>query len=135
MRMTLRNRQFSFPKILLLLAGVSLLLGLALRTFAGRAAQAPVPRRTTEALSSSSKSTGTALRSEVTVHDQFIEVAEKSGIRFSLTSGGPEKRYIIEAKGGGIAWIDYDNDGGLEIMVSNMNSAPDLLCHLPPITF
>ncbi|HUU12610.1 MAG TPA: CRTAC1 family protein, partial [Terriglobia bacterium] len=44
--------------------------------------------------------------------DQFVEVSRQAGIRFTLTSGGPEKRFIIEAKGGGgIAWIDYDNDG------------------------
>jgi len=39
--------------------------------------------------------------------DQFVEVSGKAGIHFKLTSGGPEKRYIIEAKGGGgAAWID-----------------------------
>lgn len=44
--------------------------------------------------------------------DQFVEVSAKAGIVFTLTSGGPEKRYIIEAKGGGgAAWIDYNNDG------------------------
>jgi len=43
--------------------------------------------------------------------DQFVEVSAGAGINFTLTSGGPEKRYIIEAKGGGgIAWIDYNND-------------------------
>jgi enediyne biosynthesis protein E4 len=52
--------------------------------------------------------------------DQFIEVAENSGIHFSLTSGGPEKRYIIEAKGGGgIAWIDYDRDGFPDLFLVN----------------
>ena len=51
---------------------------------------------------------------------QFVEVAEKSGIRFSLASGGPEKRYIIEAKGGGgVAWIDYDNDGFPDLFLVN----------------
>jgi len=43
--------------------------------------------------------------------DQFVEVSQQAGIQFQLTSGGPEKRYIIEAKGGGgIAWVDYDDD-------------------------
>lgn len=53
------------------------------------------------------------------LREQFIEVAEKSGIHFSLTSGGPEKRYIIEAKGGGIAWIDYDNYGFPDLFLAN----------------
>jgi hypothetical protein len=52
--------------------------------------------------------------------DQFVEVSERAGIRFTLTSGGPEKRYIIEAKGGGgIAWIDYDNDGFPDLFLVN----------------
>jgi hypothetical protein len=52
--------------------------------------------------------------------DQFVEVSVKAGIRFTLTSGGPEKRYIIEAKGGGgIAWIDYDNDGYPDLLLVN----------------
>jgi enediyne biosynthesis protein E4 len=52
--------------------------------------------------------------------DQFIEVARKSGIDFTLTSGGLEKRFIIEAKGGGgIAWIDYDNDGFPDLFLVN----------------
>ena len=53
-------------------------------------------------------------------HDEFVEVAAKSGIAFTLTSGGPEKRIIIEAKGGGgIAWIDYDNDGFPDLFLVN----------------
>ncbi len=52
--------------------------------------------------------------------DQFIEVSRKAGITFTLTSGGPEKRYIIEAKGGGgIAWIDYDGDGDPDLYFVN----------------
>jgi enediyne biosynthesis protein E4 len=52
--------------------------------------------------------------------DQFIEVSKQAGINFSLTSGGPEKRYIIEAKGGGgVAWIDYNNDGLPDLFLVN----------------
>jgi len=52
--------------------------------------------------------------------DQFIEVAKKSGIDFALASGGLEKRFIIEAKGGGgIAWIDYDDDGFPDLFLVN----------------
>ena len=52
--------------------------------------------------------------------EQFVEVSAKAGIHFTLTSGGPEKRYIIEAKGGGgLAWIDYDQDGFPDLFLVN----------------
>ncbi len=58
--------------------------------------------------------------------DQFIEVSRKAGIDFTLTSGGPDKRYIIEAKGGGgIAWLDYDSDGDPDLFFVNGSTFED----------
>ncbi len=52
--------------------------------------------------------------------DQFIEVSKQAGINFTLTSGDPEKRYIVEAKGGGgVAWIDFNNDGFPDLFLVN----------------
>jgi hypothetical protein len=52
--------------------------------------------------------------------DQFVEVASSAGINFTLTSGAAEKRYIIESiGGGGVAWIDYDNDGFQDLFLVN----------------
>jgi hypothetical protein len=118
--MTLQNRLFTPAKLFLLISGIGLIAGLALVTFAGRAAQSPAPALTREAQRSGHKTTGPATQSGGAQRDQFIEVAEKSGIHFTLTSGGPEKQYIVEAKGGGgIAWIDFDNDGFPDLFLVN----------------
>jgi hypothetical protein len=53
---------------------------------------------------------------------QFIDVAEKAGLNISNVWGGVDKkRVIIETKGSGIAFFDYDNDGWLDIYLTNGN--------------
>ena len=95
--------------------GIAVVAGLALWTFSGRAAQAPARSPDLPAHQSAVETANVGGR-----HDEFVEVAAKSGIAFTLTSGGPEKRTIIEAKGGGgIAWIDYDNDGFPDLFLVN----------------
>jgi enediyne biosynthesis protein E4 len=51
---------------------------------------------------------------------QFIDVAEKAGLTTPNVWGGVDrKRVIIETKGSGVAFFDYDNDGWLDIYLSN----------------
>ena len=51
---------------------------------------------------------------------QFIDVAERAGLNVQNVWGGVEhKRVIIETKGSGIAFFDYDNDGWLDIYLTN----------------
>jgi hypothetical protein len=51
---------------------------------------------------------------------QFIDVAEKAGLTSPNVWGGVEsKRVIIETKGSGLAFLDYDNDGWLDIYLTN----------------
>jgi enediyne biosynthesis protein E4 len=51
---------------------------------------------------------------------QFIDVAEHAGLKVPNVWGGVEhKRIIIETKGSGIAFFDYDNDGWLDIYLTN----------------
>jgi enediyne biosynthesis protein E4 len=49
----------------------------------------------------------------------FRDVAKESGIDFKLISGLPDKRYIVESMGGGIAVFDYNNDGFPDIYIAN----------------
>jgi len=51
---------------------------------------------------------------------RFVDVTEEAGITIETTSGGEEKRYIVEAKGGGAAtFLDYDDDGWMDIYIVN----------------
>ena len=51
-------------------------------------------------------------------HAQFTDIAEAAGLRAPTIYGGVEaKQYIIETTGCGVAFIDYDNDGWLDIFV------------------
>jgi hypothetical protein len=48
----------------------------------------------------------------------FTDITEKAGITFKHVSS-PEKKYIVESMSGGLALIDYDNDGYLDIYFVN----------------
>jgi hypothetical protein len=52
----------------------------------------------------------------------FVDVARQAGLDWQHHSGGPEKWHILEAKGGGAAFLDYDNDGYLDIYLVNGSS-------------
>ncbi len=50
----------------------------------------------------------------------FADVTHESGLdRFRHRSGTPEKKTIIETPGSGVALLDYDNDGWLDIYLLN----------------
>ena len=50
----------------------------------------------------------------------FVDITHQSGLnRFQHRSGSPEKATIIEAPGSGVALLDYDNDGWLDIYLLN----------------
>jgi enediyne biosynthesis protein E4 len=50
----------------------------------------------------------------------FQDIAEKAGLTtWRHTMGNPQKNYIIETIGSGVALLDYDNDGWLDIYMVN----------------
>ena len=53
---------------------------------------------------------------------QFTDITEKAGVTFKHISS-PEKKYIVESMSGGVALLDYDNDGYLDIYFVNSLTA------------
>ena len=49
----------------------------------------------------------------------FTDVATAASLDFHMRSGGRIKNYIVESKGGGGAFFDYDGDGWLDIYLVN----------------
>jgi hypothetical protein len=53
---------------------------------------------------------------------QYFDVASHAGLHVPNVWGGIEhKRLVVETKGSGIAFFDYDNDGWLDIYLTNGN--------------
>src|ERR671932_373576 len=49
---------------------------------------------------------------------QFTDITEAAGVKF-LHVASPEKKYIVESMSGGVAMIDYDNDGDVDLFFVN----------------
>lgn len=49
---------------------------------------------------------------------QFVDITKSAAISFEHVSS-PDKRYIVESMSGGVAVLDYDNDGLLDIYFVN----------------
>jgi hypothetical protein len=61
---------------------------------------------------------------------QFVNVAQQAGLTSPNVWGGIDHKHsIIEAKGSGLAFFDYDNDGWLDIYLTNGDR---LDTHWPP---
>lgn len=60
----------------------------------------------------------------------FRNIAKQAGLTDVFPNGGTvSKQYIIETTGSGIAWIDYDNDGLLDLFVLSGEGGTNRMYH------
>src|SRR6476660_8222128 len=57
---------------------------------------------------------------------RFADTAPEAGIQPEIRCGGPETQWIPEANGTGAAWLDYDNDDRLDLLVVNGSTSENL---------
>jgi enediyne biosynthesis protein E4 len=56
---------------------------------------------------------------EAAVPGRLVDVTEKVGIHFKQQSSNTSRKYLLETMGSGVAVLDYDNDGRLDIFFAN----------------
>ncbi|WP_263353029.1 CRTAC1 family protein [Acidicapsa acidisoli] len=62
-----------------------------------------------------------ASASELVNYPELVDITASTGIQFEHMSS-PEQKYIVESMSGGVALIDYDGDGWLDIYFTNAQS-------------
>ena len=50
---------------------------------------------------------------------QFTDATKAAGIAFTHRNSATSNKYLVETMGGGVALLDYDNDGRLDIFLTN----------------
>src|SRR5579875_2612123 len=55
---------------------------------------------------------------------RFLDVAERSGIHFVHDNAATSQKYMIETMGAGCGWIDYNNDGLMDLYLVNGAATP-----------
>jgi hypothetical protein len=73
---------------------------------------------------------GAALFAAIQPGPDFRDIGKEAGITASFPNGGEKsKDYIIETTGSGVAFIDYDNDGYLDIFVLSGDGGSNRMYH------
>ena len=69
---------------------------------------------------------GKAQEAEAYSLPTFTDVTAKAGIQFQHQASRTSQKYLIETMGAGVAWLDYDGDGLLDLFfVNGQDPQPD----------
>jgi enediyne biosynthesis protein E4 len=64
--------------------------------------------------------------------DIFTDVTEQAGIRWRHVNGESSEKYLVETMGGGVAFVDYDRDGLLDLFFVTGGETPKSPRSSPP---
>lgn len=56
----------------------------------------------------------------------FRDVTEKAGLNAIIVSGGEKKNYVLEVNGSGVCWLDYNDDGWMDLYLVNGSTLTQL---------
>src|SRR5262245_7286275 len=71
----------------------------------------------------------TAHNSAVKNRIQLREISKQAGLSGITTCGSCEKLALVEVNCGGLCWLDYNNDGFLDLFVTSGASVQDLIAN------
>ena len=57
--------------------------------------------------------------------DAFVDASQARGVSFRSVTGATGKRYLVETMVGGVAWLDYDSDGFLDLYLVQGHRHPE----------
>ena len=57
---------------------------------------------------------------------RFTDVAAAAGLTLRNIAGNPAKNYLIESTGNGAAFFDFDNDGDMDVLLTNGSTLEQL---------